>query len=157
MEILVDADALPRDAMNTLQSYADKPGLRIIVVHSINHQLQLPAPIVDITVDAHSQSADMEIFRRIQREEPTLVVTQDYGLASLALGKGALALSPGGMAYTEGNIDRLLFERTLHAHERKRTGRNKGPKARTEQQAQAFAAALAEAVAQLEGFLDSPR
>lgn len=39
------------------------------------------------------------------------MVTQDYGVAALALGKGARALNPMGLEYTNANMDQLLFER----------------------------------------------
>ncbi|MFQ9800410.1 MAG: DUF188 domain-containing protein [Clostridia bacterium] len=41
--------------------------------------------------------------------EEDLVVTQDYGVAALALGKGARALNPMGLEYTNANMDQLLF------------------------------------------------
>jgi uncharacterized protein YaiI (UPF0178 family) len=146
VQIFVDGDAMPRDALAAVAAYADHSDATVSVVHSINHELTLSESIENITVDAHAQSADMEIFRRIKKSVPTIVVTQDYGLANLSLGQGAAVVSPAGMEYTEDNIQRLLFERTLHAEERKRTGRNKGPKPRTEEQKNQFQQVLATVV-----------
>ncbi|QQE80355.1 DUF188 domain-containing protein [Alicyclobacillus sp. SO9] len=149
MEIFVDGDAMPRDALAAIAAYANDADMKVSVIHSINHELTLQESIENITVDAHAQSADMEIFRRIDKSIPTIVVTQDYGLANLSLGQGAAVVSPAGMEYTEDNIQRLLFERTLHAEERKRTGRNKGPKPRTKSQKHEFQQVLAAVVQRL--------
>ena len=42
-----------------------------------------------------------------------IVITQDYGVAALALGKGARAIHQSGRWYTDENIDGLLMERHL--------------------------------------------
>ena len=45
-------------------------------------------------------------------------MSQDYGVAALALGKGAKAVSNSGLIFTDGNIDKLLFERFLGKKQR---------------------------------------
>jgi uncharacterized protein YaiI (UPF0178 family) len=50
-----------------------------------------------------------------------IVVTQDYGVAAMALGKGAYAIHPGGKIYTDSNIEVLLMERDI-AKRCRRTG-----------------------------------
>jgi uncharacterized protein len=139
IQIYIDADATPRDAVQTTRMEGAKFGATVWTVSSINHHFEGPT---HITVDAHSQAVDMEIVRRVKRAIPTIVVTQDYGLAALVLGKGSRAISPRGLIYTDKNIDQLLFERELHAHERKVTGRSKGPKARTKADSDAYQASL---------------
>ena len=42
-----------------------------------------------------------------------IVVTQDYGVAAMALGKGAYAIHQSGKWYTNDNIDQMLMERHL--------------------------------------------
>ena len=42
-----------------------------------------------------------------------VVVTQDYGVAAMALGKGAYAIHQSGKWYTNENIDQMLMERHL--------------------------------------------
>jgi uncharacterized protein YaiI (UPF0178 family) len=139
MAIYVDADAMPRDALATIQRLARRYALKVISVSSINHQIE---GANHITVDASPQATDMRIISMLTRGEPSVVVTQDYGLAALALGKGAAALSPTGMQFTEYNMDRLLFERAMHAHERRATGRSKGPKVRSQANRDAFETSL---------------
>ncbi len=48
-----------------------------------------------------------------------IVVTQDYGLASLVLAKGAKAIHPSGRIFDDNNIDMLLMDRHLAAKSRK--------------------------------------
>lgn len=137
--IFIDADAAPKDVVETARALGNAYGAIVTTVSSINHQIQGKN---HIQVDAHPQATDMEIIGRIKRGDPTIVITQDYGLAAIALGKGAKALSPKGMEYTESNIDLLLYERALHQHERKASIRHRGPKARTAEDRSQFAKQL---------------
>ena len=41
------------------------------------------------------------------------MVTQDYGVAAMILGKGAYGIHQNGKWYTNENIDRMLMERHL--------------------------------------------
>lgn len=63
-----------------------------------------------------------------------LVITQDYGLASMCLARRARVLNQNGLEYTPENIDGLLFRR----HENKkllRAGKHpKGAPKRTKEQ-----------------------
>jgi hypothetical protein len=63
------------------------------------------------------------------------VVTQDYGVAAMALGKGAYAIHQSGKWYTNDNIDQMLMERHLGKKARRASGKNhlKGPRKRTEE------------------------
>lgn len=139
IELFADADALPRDAMQAVLELGRRYGARVVTVSSINHQIDTPN---HITVDASPQAADMKIVSSIHKDRRTIVVTQDYGLAALVLGKGARVLSPTGYEFTNQNIDRLLFERALHAKERKAGKHPKGPRARTQTDKEQFAATL---------------
>ena len=42
-----------------------------------------------------------------------IVVTQDYGVAAMALGKGAAAIHQSGKWYTNEKIHQMLMERRL--------------------------------------------
>lgn len=137
--IFVDADATPRDALASVDELAARFSAHVTTVSSINHEFTRAN---HITVDAHPQAVDMEIVRRVNGHRKVIVVTQDYGLAALVLGKGAKAVSPKGLIYTEQNIDLLLLEREIHAKQRRSSGRNRGPKARTSEDAAEFRDAL---------------
>ncbi|MCF8568399.1 DUF188 domain-containing protein [Alicyclobacillus tolerans] len=144
--VYVDADAMPRDAMKTIQAVGQRYGAHITTVSSINHHLDGEHHIV---VDAHSQAADMRIVSLVNPGEATVVVTQDYGLASLVLGKRARALSPTGLVYTEQNIDQLLYQRAFSAHARRAGQRTRGPRPRSEEDKQNFARAFEQILMEL--------
>ena len=74
------------------------------------------------------------------------MVTQDYGVAALALGKGARALNPMGLEYTNANMDQLLFERYVGQKIRRGGGRAGKNKKRTAADDKAFERALLRAV-----------
>ena len=55
-----------------------------------------------------------------------IVITQDYGLASLLLKKARIIMHHKGFIYNENNID-ILLQRYNNAQIRKQGGRHKGP------------------------------
>lgn len=69
-----------------------------------------------------------------------IVVSQDYGVAAMALGKGAYAIHQSGRWYTNDNIDRMLMERHLNKKQRRASHKNhvKGPKKRTSEDDERF-------------------
>lgn len=139
VRILVDADATPRDALASVDQFAAKFDAHVLSVSTIHHEYNRPD---HVTVDPHPQAVDMEILGRLQRDVPTLVVTQDYGLAALVLAKGGRAISPRGLIFTDTNIDLLLMERDLNARARRSSGRVRGPKPRSSADAEAFRKSL---------------
>lgn len=70
-----------------------------------------------------------------------IVITGDYGLASLALTKKAHVIHPNGLIYTEDNILTLLNKRSSHRKLRKHV-RIKGPSKRQKEDDQAFQKSL---------------
>ena len=67
-----------------------------------------------------------------------MVVTQDYGVATMSLGKGARAINQNGLIYTNENIDRLMFERFLGKKIRRAGGRTKNVSKRTNEDNENF-------------------
>lgn len=78
-----------------------------------------------ITVDDGFQRVDMVIVNKVKPGD--IVVTGDYGLAALVLGKGCYAISPRGRIFTVDKIDNLLMIRHLNTKILKGGGRIKGP------------------------------
>lgn len=76
-----------------------------------------------------SQATDIAVANLTQLGD--IVITQDWGLAALILGKKARAISPRGRIYLVEQIDLLLEERNLLAKYRKTGGRTKGPSKHT--------------------------
>lgn len=79
--------------------------------------------------------ADAVDFKLISLcEKGDLVVTQDYGVAAMALSKGAYAIHQSGKWYTNENIDLMLMERHLSKKARRASSKNhmKGPRKRSD-------------------------
>ena len=76
-----------------------------------------------VRVDDERDAVDIAIANRAAAGD--IVVTQDYGLAAMVLGKGARALSPRGRVYDNGNIESLLAARH-HAQKARRARRTAG-------------------------------
>ena len=105
--VIVDADACPRGAMGVLRRLQSEFRYRLLTVASFRHQL---GGDDHITVGDAPDEADLKIAGLVRKGD--IVVTQDFGLAALALAKGGAAISPKGMIYHRGNLDFLLNERT---------------------------------------------
>lgn len=82
-----------------------------------------------VTVDKQRDSVDIALINKTT--EGDIIVTQDYGVAAMALGKGARAINQNGMVYSNDNMDRLLFERHLSQKIRRSGGRTPGPRKRS--------------------------
>ncbi|UUZ86760.1 DUF188 domain-containing protein [Paenibacillus sp. P26] len=101
-----------------------------------------------VQVDRSDQSVDLYIINRIQAGD--ILVTQDFGLAALALGKKAFAMSVRGQQYTERTIGFLLERRHEQAKLRRGGKHSKGPKAFTEEDRQAFLHSLTKLLLRLQ-------
>jgi len=97
------------------------------MVASHDHRLEQQAGIKVVQVDISDQSVDLYIVNHIKAGD--IVVTQDFGLACIAIGKRAVVLSPRGEQYTNDNIDYLMERRHELAKRRRSGGKTKGPKA----------------------------
>ncbi|MDY2776760.1 MAG: DUF188 domain-containing protein [Collinsella sp.] len=91
-----------------------------------------------------STGADSADFAIVERLEPgDVVVTQDIGLASMVLGRGALAMGVRGHAYHKATIDMQLLIRHEERKVRRAGGRTQGPAAFTEDDRERFKRNLA--------------
>lgn len=108
MKIIVDADASP--VLNIVIELAKKYQIDLLIVSDYNHMIQSDYGEIK-RVDKGQDQADHEIMS--QTNSGDLVVTQDYGLASLVLLKKADVLNQNGWFYTQDNIDRLLMQRQI--------------------------------------------
>ncbi|HHT91318.1 MAG: DUF188 domain-containing protein [Bacillota bacterium] len=133
LKVIVDADACPRACLQVLQKHKRAGKYRLLTVASVDHRIDNPDHIM---VGKGSDAADLAVINHTAKGD--IVVTQDWGLAALTLGKGAAAISPSGRIYSDENIDFLLEERSLKAKYRRGGGRTKGPSARTPADDQKF-------------------
>ena len=139
MRILVDADACP--VKEIIVRLAKERNIPVTMLIDTSHQLNDGYSEV-ITVDKQADSVDFALMGLLARED--VVVTQDFDLAAMVLGKGSRAVNQNGMAYTDGNIDKLLMERHIGAKVRRCGGRIKGPAKRTKEDDERFEAVFAE-------------
>lgn len=138
MVLFIDADACPviRDALAVARHH------RVPVVIAGNSTQNLARHIrpddprsfetarrgfwvETLGVGVGADSADFAIVERLDSGDT--VVTQDIGLASMVLGRGAQAIGVRGRIYDHVTIDMQLFIRHEEKKVRRAGGRTKGP------------------------------
>ena len=139
MKIIIDADACP--VVDITVNTARERAIPCIIVCDNTHSIEREGAET-IVVDKGADSVDCRIANLTEKGD--VIVTQDYGLAALVLGKGGKALNQNGLIYTDANIENLLFTRFIGKKERMAGARTKGPKKRTAQNDADFIRALAE-------------
>lgn len=116
-------------------------GFRLLTVATVNHAVERQGPWHEhLVVGAEPQAADLALANRARAGD--VVITQDWGLAALVLGRGCRAISPTGRIYRPETIQLLLEERHIKAKVRRGGGRTPGPRARTAEDEARFALAL---------------
>ena len=120
MKILIDADACP--VKEIAVNIAKKYGVSVLMFCDTSHILKSDYATV-FTVDKASDSVDIALANRLEKGD--IAVTQDYGVAAMALGKGAFCINQNGLVYTNENIDMLLFERHI-GKKMRRAGKMQG-------------------------------
>ena len=136
MQIYVDADACP--VVSIVEEVAEKYRLNVTLLCDTNHILTSDYSEV-IVVGAGADAVDYKLISICHKGD--IVVSQDYGVAAMALGKGAYAIHQSGKWYTNENIDQMLMERHLNKKARRGSHNNhlKGSKKRTEEDDKRFA------------------
>ena len=135
MKIYIDADACP--VVSIAEKVAAKFQIPVTLLCDTNHILQSDYSDV-IVVDAGADAVDYKLISICHKGD--IVVSQDYGVAAMALGKGAYAIHQSGKWYTNDNIDRMLMERHLNKKARRSSNKAhlKGPKKRTKEDDERF-------------------
>ena len=134
MTIYIDADACP--VTRIAEDVARKHGIPVMLLCDTNHVLTSDYSTVKV-IGAGADAVDFALINLCRRGD--IVITQDYGVAALALGKGARAIHQSGKWFTNDNIDGLLMDRHL-AKKARRSGKHhlKGPAKRTEEDDKRF-------------------
>jgi len=140
MNIWVDADACPAVIKDILYRAAQRSQRPLILV--ANQMLRTPpSPLIRaVQVPRGFDVADDYIVERISTGD--LVITADIPLASEALNKGALVLSPRGERYTADNISESLSMRDMMEELRSAGVNTGGPPAFSQADRRVFANAL---------------
>ena len=128
MKIFVDADACP--VVRIVEKIAEKYEVPVILLCDTNHVLSSDYSEVMI-VGAGADAVDFKLISLCHQGD--IVVTQDYGVAAMALGKKAYAIHQSGKWYTDENIAQMLMERHITKKARRGNSKNhlKGPHKRT--------------------------
>lgn len=127
MKIFVDADACP--VISIIEKAAEEYGIEVILFCDTSHILYSEYSIIKV-IGAGADEVDFALINSCQKGD--IVVTQDYGVAVMALGKGAYAIHQSGKWYTDENIGSLLMQRHLVKKARRSSSKHhlKGQKKR---------------------------
>lgn len=137
IKILVDADACP--VKEIIVEQARKRQIPVIMFIDVNHQINDGYSDV-VVVDQGRDSADFKLIAAVKAGD--IVITQDYGVAAIALSKKAYVVHQNGMLFTQNNIDTLMNDRYISQKNRRMGKRTQGPKKRTKIDDDQFLAAL---------------
>ncbi|APB31144.1 YaiI/YqxD family protein [Vagococcus teuberi] len=136
MRFVIDGDGSP--VKNEVIQLGETYQIPVVIVTSIDHYTNKIYPdfIEFIYVDKGSDSADYRIVKEV--EDHDIIITQDYGLASLLLTKPVRVFHHSGQEYTTRTIDTLLNQRFIGSQMRKAGKKTKGPKAFTQKDKEIF-------------------
>ena len=137
MRVLMDGDGCP--VVGIAAEECKKRGIECLVFCDTAHEMRRE-DITLLTFDKGADSVDYALANRVRAGD--IVVTQDYGVASMCLARGAQVLHQDGWEYTQWNIDALLLERHEAQKFRRGGGRTKGPGKRRPEQDRSFREAL---------------
>lgn len=137
--VLVDADACP--VVRIVEEIARAHGVPVVLLCDTNHILNSDYSEIRV-IGAGADAVDFALVNLCVKGD--IVVTQDYGVAAMALGRGAYGIHQSSMIYSDNNIDRLLMERHLAKKARMSKSKHhmKGPKKRTREDDERFAQAF---------------
>ncbi|RSU13085.1 hypothetical protein CBF29_05295 [Vagococcus elongatus] len=136
MTVIIDGDACP--VKEIIYTICERYQVPVTLVTSYDHSSnKVPENVNCVYVDRGQDSADFKIISLLHTGD--ILVTQDYGLASLALPKKVRVVHHSGKEYTQATIDMLLESRHFSAKMRQSGQRTKGPKKFSEASRQKFA------------------
>lgn len=115
MKIFVDGDGCP--VVNLTIEIAKSFEIDIVVVKNYCHEINNEYATI-ITVDKSRDSADYYIANNVNKGD--IVVTQDYGLAAMAIAKNAVCINQNGLIITSDNINQLLGRRHFNQELRRK-------------------------------------
>ena len=133
--IYIDADACP--VTHIAEEIARRHGIPVTILCDTNNVMYSDYSTAKL-IGAGTDAMDLALINLCKAGD--IVITQDYGVAALALGKGALAVHQSGKYFTDDNIGGLLMDRHL-AKKARRSGKHhvKGPAKRTKEDDRRFA------------------
>ena len=144
--IYIDADACP--GTHIAEEISRRHGIPVTILCDTNHVMYSDYSTVKL-IGAGADAVDLALINLCKAGD--IVITQDYGVAALALGKGALAVHQSGKCFTDDNIGGLLMDRHL-ANKASRSGKHhlNGQAKRTEEDDRRFAESFERLIVELE-------
>lgn len=146
MTVLIDADGCP--VVDIAIRVCTEHHVRCLLLCDTAHIFQR-AGAETLVFDKGADSVDIALANRAAPGD--IVITQDYGLASICLARKAHILHQDGWQYTADNIDALLLQRHTARKHRAAGHRFKGASKRTASQDEAFRQALDALLNKLQG------
>ncbi len=128
MKILIDGDGCP--VIDIAISVAKKFNIKVVIMCDTSHIFNKEGAKT-MVFSKGADSVDFALINYLEKED--VVITQDYGLAAMAMNKASYVINQNGMIYNDENIDRLLYSRHISKKIRKSGGKTKGPKKRTKE------------------------
>lgn len=128
MRILIDGDGCP--VIDIVISVGKKFNMDIIIMCDTSHIFNKEGAKT-MVFSKGADSVDFALINTVQKED--IVITQDYGLAAMAINKAKYVINQNGLIYNNENIDRLLYSRHISKKIRNSGGRVKGSKKRTKE------------------------
>ncbi len=125
MKILIDADGCP--VVDIAIDIARQFQIQTIIFCDTAHSITKEGAATRI-ISKGKDAVDFALINEVQSGD--VVITQDYGLAAMALSKRGYAINQNGMVYTDDNMNGLLFARHLAKTVRSQGGHIKGAKKR---------------------------
>lgn len=129
--VLIDGDACP--VTESVIDLTTETSIFVVLVRSYAHFSikDYPKHVKMVYVDDGPDQVDFKIVQLATKDD--IVITQDYGLASLLIDKVRIVMHHNGMVYDQQNMPRLLEQRYQHAQARQQGYRHKGPKKFTDE------------------------
>lgn len=138
--VFIDADACPvtREAISVARAH----GASVMLVANVNQNLSrhVRPGVEAVEVSSGRDAADFAIIERLSPGD--IVVTQDIGVAAMALGRGAGAVSPRGRIFYKSTIDMEMEVRHAEQRHRRGGGRTGGPRPFTDDDREHFVESL---------------
>ncbi len=122
MRVLIDADGCP--VVDITIEISEKFGAECHIMCDTAHVFDKKGAVCHV-FSKGADSVDFALVNFVRRGD--VVITQDYGLASMCLARGAVVIDQNGREYTPDNIDALLMQRHAARKVRNSGGRLKGP------------------------------
>ena len=142
MRIIIDGDACPQKVREICEKAAKEFGVGLIIVSDIDHYIVSDFEVV--VVERGRESVDYKIVQMFKQGD--ILITQDYGLASLLLGKASAIIHTAGFFINKNNIGSLRQSRYISKRIRKQGGKTKGPSKRRKEQDENFKKCLYKAL-----------